>query len=108
MKKKPPIHLEILLDSYMAELVALIHHRIPGSTVYLFGSRARKDYREGADIDIAIRADTPITIDTISCLYNDLDDTTIPVEVDFVNFDTAGKDFQARILKEGIVWKIPN
>ena len=104
MKKATHAELEQLLTIYMNELTTLIHKHLPGATIYLFGSRARKDYKEGADIDIAIQASEPISIDIISQLYNDLEKTTIPVSVDFVDFNRTSPELINRIKKEGFVW----
>ncbi len=104
MKKAPNAKLEKLLAIYMDELVTLIHKHIPDATIYLFGSRARKDYKEGADIDIAIQSTGPLSIDSISLLYDGLEDTTIPVSVDFVDLNRTSPELIARIQKEGIVW----
>ena len=103
-KRQNNPQLEHLLDEYMDMIVTLTHNRLPGATVYLFGSRARKDYSEGADIDIAIDAGKKITIDIISELYNDVEDTDIPVRVDFVDFNRTSPELIEQIEKEGIVW----
>ncbi len=104
MKKTPSPQLEALLNSYMAELVILIHKHLPNSAIYLFGSRARKDYHEGADIDIAIDATTPISIETLCELYNGIEETNIPVSVDFVDLNRTSPDLVKIVKKEGIIW----
>jgi predicted nucleotidyltransferase len=104
MQKTTHAELEKLLAIYMDEIVVLVHKHIPNATIYLFGSRARKDYKEGADIDIAIEGEEPLSIDVISCLYDELENTTIPVSVDFVDFKRTSPELIDRIKKEGIVW----
>jgi predicted nucleotidyltransferase len=96
--------LEELLKGYMTELMTLIHTHLPDATIYLFGSRARKDYKEGADIDIAIKASEPIPLDTLLKLYLGLEDTRIPVSVDFVDFNRTSPALIEIIKKEGILW----
>jgi len=46
MKKATRAELEELLTIYMNELTTLVHKHLPGATIYLFGSRARKHYKE--------------------------------------------------------------
>ena len=106
MTKSLDLKLERLLEQYRAELVPLIHKRVPGATIYLFGSRARKDYHEGADIDIAISAPEQKVVDifVLGMLALDLEDTMVPVEVDFVDFNGASEKFRQIVLREGIVW----
>jgi predicted nucleotidyltransferase len=104
MKKATHAELEKCLAIYMNEIITLIHKHVPDAIVYLFGSRARKDYKEGADIDIAIQGATPLSIDTISRLYEELEYTTIPVSVDFVDFNRTSPELLHRIQQEGIVW----
>lgn len=104
MTKTATPKLEALLEEYKDILVPLICKRIPQCTIYLFGSRARKDYREGADIDIAINAKNPLPLATLAALQCDLDETCIPVPVDFIDLQSVAEDFRARVLKEGIIW----
>lgn len=104
MADTPSPQLEALLEKYKEQLVALILKRIPGCSIYLFGSRARKDYRSGADIDLALDAGKPISFSMLGDLQLDLDDTTIPVAVDFVDLQTATGDFLQNILRDRIVW----
>jgi uncharacterized protein len=96
--------LEKRLERYRIILIQLIHKRIPRCTIYLFGSRARKDYREGADIDIAIDAGAQIGLSLLGDLHVDLDETTIPVTVDFIDFNAVSDELRKRLLKEGIIW----
>lgn len=96
--------LELLLENYKNILIPLICKRVPRCTIYLFGSRARKDYHEGADIDIAIDAGTALEYKLLALLQNDLDETYIPVAVDFVDLNNVATDFRQRVLKEGIIW----
>ena len=105
MKKPKRPDLAILLEGYREELVALILKRIPSAEIYLFGSRARGDYGEGADIDIAIHAPGTIDWQIMGRLYDDINDARIPVEVDLVDFSVADGEFRKRILKDRVVWK---
>ncbi len=97
--------LEGLLEEYKNILVPLICKRVPHCTIYLFGSRARKDYYEGADIDIAIDADGPLQALQLALLQGDVDETNIPVAVDFVDLNAVTDTFREQVLKEGVVWK---
>ncbi len=104
MTEQATPELEALLEGYKNILVPLICKRIPLCTIYLFGSRARKDYHSGADIDIAIDAGQPVPQAILAMLQHDLDETYIPVSVDFVDLQMVADDFRAQVLKEVIVW----
>ena len=96
--------LEKLLDGYRGELVTLILKRIPSAQIYLFGSRARKTYREGADIDVAILADEKIPRSVIYALRDDIDDARIPVEVDLVDLFEADPRLLDEVKRDGVEW----
>jgi len=69
--------------------------------IILFGSRARGDYKEQSDIDIAIDIHVPFRekrkirekVDDVSGLYS----------VDLIFLDDVDDDFKNRILKEGLI-----
>ena len=104
MTKATPA-LEARLEGYKNILIPLICARIPNCTIYLFGSRARKDYHEGADIDIAIDAGSPLPFAQLALLQDDLNATYIPVAVDFIDLHSVDKSFWDHVLNEGIIWK---
>jgi predicted nucleotidyltransferase len=96
--------LEKLLAGYRTELTTLILKRIPSARIYLFGSRARKTYREGADIDVAILAETKIPRSVIHALYDDIDESRIPVEVDLVDLFDADPRLLDEVKRDGVKW----
>lgn len=53
----------------------------------IFGSRAKGNYKPGADIDIAIKGPR-VTRRTVASLHSDLEDTTLPFFVDVVAYDS--------------------
>ncbi|MCH7401210.1 restriction endonuclease subunit S [Belliella kenyensis] len=53
----------------------------------VFGSRAKGNYKEGSDIDIAIKGQDFNFDDTLS-LHQKFDDTNIPYKVDLINYHT--------------------
>ena len=89
---------------YRKELIAIIQKVIPHCKIYLFGSRARNTHRSGADIDIALDAGKPIPLDSILKIYEKIDQTTIPLEVDLVDIHTASDEMQESINLEKIEW----
>lgn len=91
-------------ERYRKKLVAIIRNAIPDCKIYLFGSRARKTHRPGADIDIALDAGQPICMDILLTLYGEIEETTIPVNVDLVDMHNISDDMLAQIQAEKITW----
>jgi predicted nucleotidyltransferase len=73
--------------------------------VILYGSRAREDYRQGSDIDIAI--DAPLmTINEFSTLWNALDDLPLIFSLDIVHLQTLkNKHLIQAIHEDGVSFK---
>jgi len=90
---------------YKKTILDIIHNVLPNCTVYLFGSRARQDHSEGADIDIAIDCGEPIDRSKIYKIEDELEETTIPLMVDVVDLYTSSDKFKEEVEKDGIVWK---
>ena len=89
---------------YKNKLLSIINTYLPNCTVYLFGSRATDTEYEGSDIDLALDAGTPIAHRTILKILDDIDDTTIPLEVDIVDLQTAPTELKSEIKEKGIQW----
>ena len=91
-------------DRYKEILLDIIHRRLPGCKVYLFGSRARQEHLEGADIDLAIDAEKKIEFRIISSLHGEISEASIPLHVDLVDLHTVPDELKKEVEKEGILW----
>lgn len=89
---------------YQKELIAIIQKVIPNCKMYLFGSRARNTHHSGADIDIALDAGEPILLETLLSIYKEIDQTTIPLEVDLVDMQNSSDEMRSQIQSEKIKW----
>ena len=85
-------------------LLPIISKHVPKCTVYLFGSRARGEHREGADMDVAIDAGIPIDSKIILRIKQDIDDSRIPVFVDVIDVHSVSDRMRKEIERDGIVW----
>lgn len=92
---------------YKYEILNVIQEILPEAKVYLFGSRARGTYQEGANVNLAL--DTGDRIDSTIILHikKSLYDTTMPLFVDIVDMYSIPESFKKDILTEGIVWRAP-
>ena len=82
----------------------IILNKIPGCTIYLFGSRATGQARTGSDIDFALDAGTTIPFKTLLSLQVAIEETTIPMQVDLVDFQDAPENLKKEILQKGEKW----
>lgn len=94
-----------LTGEYRQILMSLITSRLPDAKVYLFGSRARSTQQPGSDIDIALETSEAIDPDILLSLYSEIDDSSIPVSVDFVDMKRASEELLNEIRATGVLWK---
>jgi predicted nucleotidyltransferase len=71
--------------------------------VYLFGSRARGDFNERSDYDLAFLSDEDISTE-LSILEEVLEESYIPQRFDLVNLKFAGRELRRAVEREGILW----
>jgi hypothetical protein len=75
------------------------------AAVWLFGSCARGEARQHSDIDIAILPRDTLPPGFFGELGADLEESTIPYDVDLVDLRNADPVLIAEILREGIPWR---
>lgn len=73
--------------------------------VYLFGSWARKEERRTSDIDIALHAAVEIPIEKLVRLRENIEESTLPYNVDIVNLSKANPELMEKVQRKGILWK---
>jgi predicted nucleotidyltransferase len=72
----------------------LLAHLPPGAAVWVFGSRAAGRARHHSDLDLAIDAGAPLTLDQTAALAEAFSDSDLPYRVDIVDWRTIGDDFR--------------
>ena len=94
------------LERYKKILIKIIEKKLPNCDIYLFGSRARSDYSQGSDIDIALNDnDKKIDFKIILNIYSKIEETSIPLTIDLVDLNNIDANFKKAIKKERILWK---
>ena len=73
--------------------------------VYLFGSWARGDEKRTSDIDIAIDYTASDAAEVFTRLRYELEESTIPYNVDILEILSADENIVRKIKSEGILWK---
>lgn len=92
------------LDEKVIESIVSIFQKYDEVQVAkIFGSRARGDYRDGSDIDIALFGEK-LTHSHNTKIFYEIDDLYLPYKVDLINFNTLSMENKIRenILKEGV------
>ncbi|HWD57521.1 MAG TPA: nucleotidyltransferase domain-containing protein [Stellaceae bacterium] len=73
--------------------------------VWLFGSCARDEVRRRSDIDIGILPRDALPAGFFGDLEADIEQSTIPYDVDLVDLRTAEPGLLEEIGREGVKWK---
>ncbi|NOX08447.1 MAG: nucleotidyltransferase domain-containing protein [Gammaproteobacteria bacterium] len=75
--------------------------------VFLYGSRAKGDYRNGSDIDLTIMGDL-LSQSQLTRIENDLDDLLLPYKIDLCLYLTIeNQDLVDHIQRVGILFFKP-
>jgi predicted nucleotidyltransferase len=97
-----PIRAAAIEELRRMVLAALGEH---DAAVWLFGSCARGEPRQASDIDIAIlpRGDLPCGF--FGALAADLEESTIPYNVDLMDLRRADRALVDAVRREGVQWR---
>lgn len=97
---------EGLTSSEKAKIINLCKSIIPDAAIYVYGSRARGDFKPRSDIDLALQADTPISFFDIAELKDVLAATDMPYKFDVIDLNSIqDMDFKKQLLTEMVLWK---
>lgn len=69
----------------------------PGSKVFVFGSRARGDFKRYSDLDLAIQLSNPAKAKTWQEVQEQFSESRIPIKIDLVELDKIDPDFRQSI-----------
>jgi predicted nucleotidyltransferase len=88
-------------EPYNSQILDLLKARPAEVEVILFGSRAKGTFREGSDIDVALRG-RAATQDLRDQILSRYEDTSMPWRLDLVIYDhLQKKEFKAHIDRVG-------
>lgn len=86
------------------KLIALLKALYPNIKIILFGSRARGDFKDNSDIDIALDIGRKISVLELAQIQNIIDALNIPQKVDLADLHRIPLELKENIMKEGILW----
>lgn len=85
-------------DGHRRIVISILRaHLPPGSSVWVFGSRAAGRARTYSDLDLAIDAGRPLTLDESAQLREGFSESERPYRVDLVDWQAIGADFRRAI-----------
>jgi predicted nucleotidyltransferase len=73
--------------------------------VWLFGSCARDEVMQHSDIDIGILPHEPLPPAFLANLDADIEESSVPYDVDVVDLSRARQQYVDAVRREGIVWR---
>jgi uncharacterized protein len=76
-----------LPQSAIQRINAVLRHYPQVDKAILYGSRAKGNYKNGSDIDLALRGGADLTLNVIYKILNDFDDLLLPYTIDLSIFD---------------------
>ena len=87
------------------KLIGFLNVLFPGIKITLFGSRARRDFKERSDYDLALDIGRKITRLELAQADNAIEALNIPQSIDLVDIHSIPEEMKKIIFKEGIIWK---
>ena len=78
-----------LLDSDVEAIVSVLSNHAKVERAYIFGSRAKGDFKNGSDLDLALKGDEMDfdTVSQVSYLLNE--ETNMPYKFDVLNYHST-------------------
>ncbi len=92
-------------EDYKTKIIKIIEIFFPKAKIYLYGSRARGDFGEQSDIDIAIDNGEKLPLTEHGQIISMIEHLNIPVTVDVIDFHKVPAEVRKNILSQGILWK---
>lgn len=76
--------------------------------IFLFGSRARQPNNNHGDIDVGLLGEQNVPLELLFQLQDAIEESDIPLKVDFIDFKHAEKNFKNIALQDIVIWNKPN
>ena len=97
-----PVHITLTAE-HRRLVLNILRANLPKSTkVWVFGSRATGRARRYSDLDLAIDAGRPLTLDEIAGLAEAFSDSDLPYKVDLADWRNMDGRWQQTIMAERV------
>lgn len=80
----------------------ILNKIIPDYEVWAFGSRVRGTPKKFSDLDLVIKSEHEISINTLGNLQQAFSDSALPFKVDLIDWSTTTENFR-KIIRENYV-----
>ncbi|HEX4616075.1 MAG TPA: nucleotidyltransferase domain-containing protein [Stellaceae bacterium] len=97
-----PVHITLTAEHRRLVLNILRANLPPSTKVWVFGSRATGRARRYSDLDLAIDAGRPLTLDEIAGLTEAFSDSDLPYKVDIVDWRNIEDRWRQTIMAERV------
>jgi len=87
-------HEQLLTDIVIAPLSK------QGASIFVFGSRARGDYKKFSDLDIVVEGVVPASL--ISGIRESLEESSLPFRVDIVQIHELADSYREGVLRDRV------
>lgn len=87
-------------DRTIVERLGFAPLRLAGGKVYIFGSRARGDFREFSGLDILFEPPAQFPQQLAAKIAADLEDSSLRIKVDLVRLDELAVSYSAQVMRE--------
>jgi type I restriction enzyme, S subunit len=88
---------------YLQEILRILDLHVPGIEVWAFGSRAKWTAKAYSDLDLALITKNPLSLEEEASLREALDESTLPIRVDFVDWSTISESFRKIVSHDKVV-----
>ena len=96
-----PIAAIAMTSEHRALVIGILRRHLPSEArVWVFGSRATGRARPYSDLDSAIDAGRPLSLDETGALAEAFSDSDLPYRVDIVDWHTTGDAFRRLVVAD--------
>lgn len=86
-----------MTDEQIQLVKSILLRHLSQSQVWIFGSRINNKARQYSDLDLLIKAKTPLPLQTLYHLSEDFSESSLPFKVDLVDWHRISEEFRAHI-----------
>lgn len=74
-----------------------------GAQVWVFGSRARGDYKQFSDVDVLYSSQNGISLGDLAFIREAIEESNFPYKVDLVALSDIAESYRTQILSERVL-----
>ena len=92
-----------LIPAHAETVTQILARLVPDCDVIAFGSRVKGSTRKYSDLDLAIKAKEPLDFSRYARLRQAFEESTLPINVDILDWHTIPERFRDNIEKKHVV-----